>query len=65
MTLIFCYIQVDCTAETKLCKEHGVTGYPTLKSFKQGEEALRYKGKRDLESLKKYIAESLGAPAVS
>ena len=26
--------KVDCTVETDLCKEYGVTGYPTLKVFK-------------------------------
>ena len=42
-----------------------MTGYPTLKFFKDDDEPIRYRGKRDLDVLKKFIQESLGAPAVS
>lgn len=50
---------VDCTVHQDLCSKHGVQGYPTIKTFKQGEEAESYNGGRDLESLKKHVADNL------
>ncbi|KAE8739622.1 hypothetical protein FOCC_FOCC014887 [Frankliniella occidentalis] len=56
--------KVDCTAETALCSEHDVTGYPTLKFFKAGhDEGTKYRGGRDYEALKSYISEQLGKAA--
>ncbi|XP_076437915.1 thioredoxin domain-containing protein 5-like [Babylonia areolata] len=50
--------KVDCTMETALCSEHDVTGYPTLKFFHQkADDFQRYKGNRDLDSLKKFVEE--------
>ncbi|CAF4637086.1 unnamed protein product, partial [Rotaria socialis] len=39
--------KVDCTVETKICGKHGVSGYPTLKIFKNGEFAEDYNGPRE------------------
>jgi len=52
---------VDCTAGGEsLCKKHGVSGYPTIKTFEAGsDEGEAYEGGRDLDSLKKHAA-SLG-----
>ncbi|XP_014672021.1 PREDICTED: thioredoxin domain-containing protein 5-like [Priapulus caudatus] len=48
--------KVDCTVETALCSEHDVSGYPTVKLFRPDEEeALRYKGARDLTSLQEFL----------
>uniref|UniRef100_H2YZQ8 Thioredoxin domain-containing protein n=1 Tax=Ciona savignyi TaxID=51511 RepID=H2YZQ8_CIOSA len=47
--------KVDCTAETKLCSDEGVMGYPTLKLFHPSRDSLRYKGARDFESLKSFV----------
>jgi len=55
--------KVDCTTETALCSEQDVTGYPTLKFFQKGqkaEEAEKYRGQRDLNSLNKFIGKKLG-----
>ena len=38
---------MDCVANTKICKEFGVSGYPTLKIFKNGDFAKEYDGPRD------------------
>ncbi|KAG0259958.1 protein disulfide-isomerase precursor [Mortierella polycephala] len=46
--------KVDCTVETDLCKEYGVTGYPTLKVFKMGVP-MDYKGARKSDGIVKYI----------
>ena len=39
--------QVDCTVETSTCQKFGVTGYPTLKIFKNGEFSKAYDGPRE------------------
>ena len=38
---------VDCTAEKSTCKKFGVSGYPTLKVFKNGEFSSEYNEGRD------------------
>ena len=39
-------LQVDCTANTNTCNKYGVSGYPTLKIFRDGEESGAYDGPR-------------------
>uniref|UniRef100_A0A3B1II08 protein disulfide-isomerase n=1 Tax=Astyanax mexicanus TaxID=7994 RepID=A0A3B1II08_ASTMX len=38
--------QVDCTSSTEVCGRFGVTGYPTLKIFRNGRESSSYDGPR-------------------
>jgi len=55
--------KVDCTEATALCSAQDVTGYPTLKFFKNGAEkddGVKYRGQRDIASLEKFINEKLG-----
>jgi len=52
---------VDCTVEADLCSKHGVSGYPTVKYWKDGESHA-YNGGRDLDSLLKHTKDNL-APA--
>jgi len=53
--------KVDCTQETSLCSSMDVTGYPTLKFFKDGPEGgVKYRGQRDQKSLEKFIDEQMG-----
>jgi len=55
--------KVDCTVATALCSTQDVTGYPTLKFFKNGaekDEGVKYRGNRDAASLEKFITEKLG-----
>nr|XP_039254772.1 thioredoxin domain-containing protein 5-like isoform X1 [Styela clava] len=59
-TDIITIAKVDCTVSTKLCSDNGVTGYPTLKIFQPDKESARYKGARDLDALKEFIATTLG-----
>jgi hypothetical protein len=46
--------KVDCTAETELCAEHEVKGYPTLKVFKDGK-ATEYNGGRKANLIINYM----------
>ena len=52
---------VDCTAGGKsLCEKHGVSGYPTIKTFAPGDDqGGNYDGDRSIDALRKH-AESLG-----
>jgi len=49
---------VDCTASGKsLCEKHKVSGYPTIKSFGDGDEdGEDYKGGRDIDALRKHVS---------
>lgn len=52
--------KVDCTADSSVCSDHDVTGYPTLKFFRAGEkEGVKFRGMRDLPSLTNFINEQL------
>lgn len=52
--------KVDCTADSDICSEHDVTGYPTLKFFKVGvTEGVKFRGTRDLPTLTTFINEQL------
>jgi len=53
--------KVDCTAETELCSEYGVTGYPTLKYFPQDfTEPEAYQGGRTAEDIVNFITTKTG-----
>jgi protein disulfide isomerase family A protein 3 len=43
--------KVDCTVETKTCGKYGVSGYPTLKIFKNGELSEDYNGPREADGI--------------
>ena len=52
---------VDCTVETELCSDYGVSGYPTIKYFtaETDEKGDAYNGGRDFDSLKKHVVDNL------
>lgn len=52
--------KVDCTSDAKVCSEQDITGYPTLKFFKVGDnEGVRFRGTRDLPTITNFINEQL------
>ena len=52
---------VDCTVETELCSDYGVSGYPTIKYFtaETDEKGDAYNGGRDFDGLKKHVVDEL------
>ncbi|KAF9586295.1 protein disulfide-isomerase precursor [Lunasporangiospora selenospora] len=51
--------KVDCESQSSLCKKYDVSGYPTLKLFKEGS-ALGYKGTRNAEDIVMYMKRHAG-----
>ncbi|XP_008792050.1 protein disulfide isomerase-like 5-1 [Phoenix dactylifera] len=47
--------QVDCSLSKPLCSQLNIHSYPTFKIFYDGEEFAKYKGPRDVESLKAFV----------
>ncbi|RZF44763.1 hypothetical protein LSTR_LSTR000715 [Laodelphax striatellus] len=55
------FAKVDCTEGGKeSCTKFGVSGYPTLKIFKNGEVSKEYNGPRDAAGIVKYMKAQVG-----
>ncbi|OTF70069.1 disulfide-isomerase A3-like protein, partial [Euroglyphus maynei] len=54
--------KVDCTADEgkEVCSKYGVSGYPTLKIFKNGEFSSEYNGPRQADGIVKYMRSKVG-----
>ncbi|CAL1268965.1 unnamed protein product [Larinioides sclopetarius] len=53
--------KVDCTVETPICADEGVSGYPSLLYYEAGQsKGTKYQGKRDLVGLEDFISNNLG-----
>ena len=59
------FAKVDATKNTALKKQHGVTGYPTLKFFIKGKELEKYKGGRTSSDLVDYVQNQMGSKLLS
>ena len=49
------FSQIDCTSDKSVCSHHGVSGYPTLLYFHNGEKVDTYNGARDENAIEAYI----------
>ncbi|XP_023007347.1 protein disulfide-isomerase 5-1 [Cucurbita maxima] len=49
--------EVDCGSHKSVCSKVDIHSYPTFKLFYEGEEVAKYKGPRDVESLKSFVLE--------
>lgn len=52
--------KVDCPANSALCQKYGVSGYPTLKIFRDGELSSDYSGPRDANGIASYMKKQSG-----
>ncbi|XP_030748346.1 protein disulfide-isomerase A3 [Sitophilus oryzae] len=54
-------VKVDCTeAGKETCNKNSVSGYPTLKIFRNGEFSQEYKGPREANGIAKYMKAQVG-----
>lgn len=53
--------RVDCTQQHALCSKHDITGYPTIRFFKQGDvdNSVKFTGTRDMSTLSEFIISQL------
>ncbi|XP_076864519.1 protein disulfide isomerase family A, member 8 [Brachyhypopomus gauderio] len=56
--------KVDCTVNTEICGRFGVTGYPALKIFKNGEELSAYDGPRSADGIVEQMKKHAGPDSV-
>ncbi|KAM9313047.1 protein disulfide-isomerase A3 [Gastrophryne carolinensis] len=57
--------KVDCTANSNTCNKYGVSGYPTLKIFRDGEESGSYDGPRNADGIVATMKKQAGPASVT
>jgi thiol-disulfide isomerase/thioredoxin len=56
----FTFGAVDCTAQHKICNDHSVSGYPTVKLFKANDKkGIEFSGERNLDGFADFIEEHI------
>uniref|UniRef100_A0A672P984 protein disulfide-isomerase n=1 Tax=Sinocyclocheilus grahami TaxID=75366 RepID=A0A672P984_SINGR len=56
--------KVDCTASSSVCGKYGVSGYPTLKIFRDGEDSGSYDGPRTADGIVSHLKKQAGPSSV-
>ncbi|XP_041652276.1 protein disulfide-isomerase A3 [Cheilinus undulatus] len=56
--------KVDCTANSNVCSKYGISGYPTLKIFRDGEESGPYEGPRNADAIVSILKKQAGPASV-
>ena len=54
---------IDAIEEEELAKKHGVTGFPTLLFFRDGQAPVEYEGGRSEREITAYVRKRTGPPA--
>ncbi|CAL8375062.1 unnamed protein product [Arctogadus glacialis] len=57
--------KVDCTSSNTVCSKYGVSGYPTLKIFRDGEDAGGYDGPRTADGIVSHLKKQAGPASVA
>ncbi|MED6168646.1 Protein disulfide-isomerase like 2-2 [Stylosanthes scabra] len=57
--------EVDCGTDKPVCSKVDIHSYPTFKLFYDGEEVARYRGSRDVDSLKNFVLEEADKAAAN
>ncbi|KAJ9540390.1 hypothetical protein OSB04_026896 [Centaurea solstitialis] len=57
--------EVDCGTNKPLCSNVKIGSYPTFKLFYNGEEVARYRGARDVESMRTFVLEETDKAATT
>ncbi|KAM7384892.1 hypothetical protein PAMA_011990 [Pampus argenteus] len=55
---------VDCTAHSETCARFGVSGYPTLKIFRNGRDSAPYDGPRSADGIYHHMRKQTGPDSV-
>jgi len=53
---------VDCTIDGGLCRDHDISGYPTLKVYKSDGSVVAFSGSRTEDALVAFVADPASAP---
>uniref|UniRef100_A0AAQ4NPF0 Protein disulfide-isomerase A3 n=1 Tax=Gasterosteus aculeatus aculeatus TaxID=481459 RepID=A0AAQ4NPF0_GASAC len=56
--------KVDCTAHSETCGRFGVSGYPTLKIFRNGRDSAPYDGPRSADGIYHYMKKQTGPDSI-
>uniref|UniRef100_A0A8D3DY99 Protein disulfide-isomerase n=1 Tax=Scophthalmus maximus TaxID=52904 RepID=A0A8D3DY99_SCOMX len=56
--------KVDCTSSSNVCSKYGVSGYPTLKIFRDGEDSGPYDGPRTADGIVSFLKKQAGPASV-
>jgi len=56
--------KVDCTSSNNVCSKYGVSGYPTLKIFRDGEDSGAYDGPRTADGIVSHLKKQAGPASV-
>ncbi|KAK5884166.1 hypothetical protein CesoFtcFv8_020423 [Champsocephalus esox] len=56
--------KVDCTANLEVCGRFGVSGYPTLKIFRNGRDSGPYDGPRSADGIYQHMKKQTGPDSV-
>ncbi|GAA6065494.1 protein disulfide isomerase family A, member 8, partial [Tachysurus ichikawai] len=56
--------KVDCTTNTEVCGRFGISGYPTLKIFRNGAETSTYDGPRSSDGIVDHMKKQAGPDSV-
>uniref|UniRef100_A0A3P8WVA1 protein disulfide-isomerase n=1 Tax=Cynoglossus semilaevis TaxID=244447 RepID=A0A3P8WVA1_CYNSE len=58
------FAKVDCTSQTETCSRFGITGFPTLKIFRNGRDSGLYDGPRTTDGISQYMKKQTGPDSV-